>query len=135
MNSTFLIATFGGLVAAFSKFIFDFFLARLSIGNSLKKRKGEILLENRMAILDKIFIVLEKSFSNAIINKDINSVEKLLLEISKNSIPLGLYFSEEENMKLNRVIDEIKLSSQKGYKNWGQFRVVMEEYKKCLGVN
>lgn len=92
-------------------------------------------MENRMAILDKIFIVLEKSFSNAIINKDINSVEKLLLEISKNSIPLGLYFSEEENMKLNRVIDEIKLSSQKGYKNWGQFRVVMEEYKKCLGVN
>lgn len=138
MTEQLLSGAIAGLLGIFFKFIFDLGLKKLSISSDLKKKQGEIVIQNRLEMLNIIFMTFEKAWGLAIISRNSSNAQKIeeeLNKISKMEMARDLYFSDDENKKIDEIIEEIRLCTGAGYIEFGNYKRLIKEFKKCLGVN
>lgn len=117
------------------KFLLEILIKSFNPSFEAKRKQKEIVVQMRLKYLDKIFLTIEQAYSLAILNHDIKQVEKILFRISKYYIPLNLYFADKEINLLNKIIDEIKKSTEQDASTSNNYINLLNEFKKCLDVN
>lgn len=125
------------LTALFFKgldFGLSWLLRKHTANNDVLVHTKKSFYTKRMEYIEKIFLILDKAYHAANTAQDQSDISHILKAISKSEIPRSLYFSEEENIAIEKIIDEIKSQSSQ-FINMANVDRLMVELKRCLGLN
>ena len=115
-------------------FVFSFIKKRNDASIDILIHTKKIFFSKRMELIEEIFFTVDKARHAINTLQNTENVNSVICSISKSEIPRTVYFNDCENIKIDEIIDQIKIQSVL-HTSFKELDVKIEDLRICLGIN